>query len=604
MKMIRVGNRQYNDSHTTCILQGGMWLLLFLLLLLIALPSSGARSDHSALLQRMSNKPLSEIVKTANAKASHGKEEEALALYIFVCNKYNDNPDMEDNKHACAIAYLQIGNIYYKHSNYTGTLNNYVKGLEVCETEKKPVEKARLYNNIGNIYSAFKDYEKALSYFQEGYQSAKEVGNCDRKDVYNLLTNITTMQILTGNVKEAERSYRLALDYSDHKIPDNVFADRYSLILINAGKDKYKDAIAQCHQLLRYIFTHHMQPVYEGYVYEQLFQSFDALHEDDSTMFYLKKCQKVAKDNHLQHLFIDAYKIASDVYERKGNTRLAEKYRADYFTLMDSVYNLREFDVVKNIQFQYETDKINKEVSAIQAKERSHRQTIHFMTIIVIISVVFLIIMTLMWVIVLRQKRHIKENYSSLFKIYKRLTENQENYKQQHLQDKQQLMEAEQKINELSNQNKDDKKANKDSKRDEEQKYTRSKLTPDLMQQLADAITNLMDHSTLYCSPDFSLDKLATALNSNTAYISQTINGTFHKNFATFVNEYRVQLACQRLADTEHFGNLTVKGIGAGVGFKSPSTFMTTFKRITGMTPYMYQQLALNDKGTSQDDMT
>ena len=151
------------------------------LALLWTFPSAGARADHSALLRQMSGRPLTEIVEAARHAAEQGREEEALALSLFVCGKYDDMEMTEENKHACVAAFLRVGNIHYLHSSYSEALNYYVKGLEVCETEKKSSEKPPLYNNIGNIYSAFKDYEKALSYYLLGYKAAQENGGADRK---------------------------------------------------------------------------------------------------------------------------------------------------------------------------------------------------------------------------------------------------------------------------------------------------------------------------------------------------------------------------------------------------------------------------------------
>lgn len=80
-------------------------------------------------------------------------------------------------------------------------------------------------------------------------------------------------------------------------------------------------------------------------------------------------------------------------------------------------------------------------------------------------------------------------------------------------------------------------------------------------------------------------------MNSNSKYVSQVINYVFKKNFSTFVNEYRVNLACERLADTAGYGRYSINGIGESVGFKSSATFSTVFKKMTGMTPSVYQKL-------------
>ena len=53
-----------------------------------------------------------------------------------------------------------------------------------------------------------------------------------------------------------------------------------------------------------------------------------------------------------------------------------------------------------------------------------------------------------------------------------------------------------------------------------------------------------------------------------------------------------IKEACKRMGDIEHYGNYTIEAISESVGFKSRSTFVTSFKRITGLTPSQYQRLA------------
>lgn len=63
-------------------------------------------------------------------------------------------------------------------------------------------------------------------------------------------------------------------------------------------------------------------------------------------------------------------------------------------------------------------------------------------------------------------------------------------------------------------------------------------------------------------------------------------------NIASLLNEKRIKVACQRLMDTDKYGNLTIEAVIADLGFKSRSTFSKTFKRITGLTPGEFQRLA------------
>jgi AraC-like DNA-binding protein len=56
------------------------------------------------------------------------------------------------------------------------------------------------------------------------------------------------------------------------------------------------------------------------------------------------------------------------------------------------------------------------------------------------------------------------------------------------------------------------------------------------------------------------------------------------KNFYAYINEYRVEEAKRKIADSR-FAHLNLTGIALESGFKSKSAFNINFKKITGQTP-------------------
>ena len=110
--------------------------------------------------------------------------------------------------------------------------------------------------------------------------------------------------------------------------------------------------------------------------------------------------------------------------------------------------------------------------------------------------------------------------------------------------------------------------------------------------ELLDNIRNVMESTDEFCSPDFSIERLAQLVDSNSRYVSEAINDGYGKNFRTFLNEYRIREAMRRLADSERFGGFTIKAIAESVGYKSQANFITVFTKTTGMKPSMYQKIS------------
>ena len=99
-------------------------------------------------------------------------------------------------------------------------------------------------------------------------------------------------------------------------------------------------------------------------------------------------------------------------------------------------------------------------------------------------------------------------------------------------------------------------------------------------QKLLGLINEVLNNVSSISDPDFSLQKLAEAVGSNTKYVSQVINEYYNKNFKTLLNEYRLREATRRLNDQEHYGNMTIQ------------SFIRAFKRMYGITPSEYQKKA------------
>lgn len=121
-------------------------------------------------------------------------------------------------------------------------------------------------------------------------------------------------------------------------------------------------------------------------------------------------------------------------------------------------------------------------------------------------------------------------------------------------------------------------------------KYQNSTLDDDDKMVITERIFKLFEDSEEYLATDFNMNKLADLVGSNYKNVSQVVNENFKKNFNTLLNEYRIKEACRRLGDLTHYGNYTIEAIGESVGFGSRSTFISTFKKITGLTPSEYQR--------------
>lgn len=120
----------------------------------------------------------------------------------------------------------------------------------------------------------------------------------------------------------------------------------------------------------------------------------------------------------------------------------------------------------------------------------------------------------------------------------------------------------------------------------EDKKYKSSSLSIEERDRLANVIEEIMAAQKPYLTSDFNLPALAQASRSSVHSISQVINEKFEKTFFEWLAEYRINEAKVILKKSPH---LKIEEVAEQVGYNSKSSFNTTFKKITGLTPSEYR---------------
>jgi len=96
----------------------------------------------------------------------------------------------------------------------------------------------------------------------------------------------------------------------------------------------------------------------------------------------------------------------------------------------------------------------------------------------------------------------------------------------------------------------------------------------------------LMLNEQLYLQPSLSLADVADRLHTNKTYVSKMVNNTYKVGFPEFLNTLRVDYAKQYIINHP---DARQDEIAQACGFLSASAFNNTFKKITGMTPKLWQ---------------
>lgn len=97
-----------------------------------------------------------------------------------------------------------------------------------------------------------------------------------------------------------------------------------------------------------------------------------------------------------------------------------------------------------------------------------------------------------------------------------------------------------------------------------------------------------LEEKKLYLKKEYNQVYVAKKLNTNTTYLSQTVNKYMKKSFSEYTNDLRINYILKELSEDKKLRNYTTQALADIVGYKSGISFARTFKEKTGVTPFQY----------------
>lgn len=122
----------------------------------------------------------------------------------------------------------------------------------------------------------------------------------------------------------------------------------------------------------------------------------------------------------------------------------------------------------------------------------------------------------------------------------------------------------------------------------------RTLVKPELVEDLYQKIMAKFVVEKKYKDPEYSAQKLAKELDTNSRYISAVINLRFQDNYSQMVNEFRVKEAMYMLKD-KHCRHMSMEEIASQVGFSNRQSFYAAFYKRTGCTPREFRINAMKE---------
>lgn len=514
--------------------------LLHLIILCLAFLASEPLSHASQAVA------IAEIVHAGNVALQKGDYKTSLTIFEHIRNLQDEGVE-----HPKICIGLQLG------GDACLSLYRYSEGIDFCKraiTEGEKVGNQQVVlaslNNIGYMYGMFKNYRQAIPYFERALQLAQTVK--DENTLSTGLVNLVQCYARLGNIAKAEAYYAQQLRHPLQNKKVDAYARLFDKAELQRAHGTYGVAISTLRQAVDTVTAYRLMDDLMLETLLALGDNFARNHQQDSAIVYLNRAEVLAEQIGDLITQQDASKQLYELYKARNETFKANRMLSRYLSVTDSLARSNEYDKASSSIQEYEEQKNGHRIKMLTL-------TIHKQTAALVIIGIVLAIVGLILFIIFRYNRRLKQAYELL------VAKNEELIAKG--------------ISAPS-----------------------TALSDETLRPLLEQIDQVMHDITIIGNPDFNIAELAHRVDSNQKYISKAINDTYHKNFKAYLNEFRVQEACQRMVDEEHYGNLTIAAIAETVGFKSPNSLILAFRKNLGMTPSVYKQLAIKNKEQQSAD--
>lgn len=511
------------------------------------------------------------LVEKADAfnKANH--PDSALLYYMIVAQRDLDTRSPQSIRLGIQ-ARIKAGSLYYTpFYDYGKAYALFQEAYDLAIKHSQYEMMGMAANNIGNVlsvYSITQDdnsgsnigeivdwYSRSVDHYMQG-----KIG----KYAIPTLNNLMSMAMDTALLR---RITPLLVEFYRQEIPDTVLGQLYTKRRIEGylriREGRFGDAASIFRSILSDSLSNAQSPHDEIMVDFDLAGLYMLQDYPDSAMVFAKRVENLAMRNEMVEVIPGAILMEADLYDIKGDSVKRDATLLRYYVAKDSL--LKISSIYSYIEPHLRKRIADIDVQLIQVKGERRQAGIIIWALIGLMVVIAGF--TLMLV---RKNRALDSKNRHLVGQMKVIDRQEKLLLKKALGESKEISEAQERTGECGTNQENDTVKNGDA-------------NPELLAR----IISVMESDPSIFNPDFSIDMLAHLCGEKTKAVSVTLNAALDKNFNTLLNEYRVREMC-RLLDEPNASSLTIEGVAQQAGYRSRSTYIAAFKRLTGLTPSEY----------------
>jgi len=464
-----------------------------------------------------------------------------------------------DQKIYPARIYLLRGNLYLRHDNLKLAFENYMLGLKYAKEKNNErqiaianISVAYLNNYIGKHAEAAKILRFYLyhgNYFNEAEQGRIHYNLADTYIEINKMDSAKTL--IQEGVQAALKNK------NSYKYYQYLFLDGFYNLKLN----KYDIAIEKLLKCKEF-FAKNENDLNISYTLLNLGKAYDGLKNKDKAAENFIAIDSIEqKSNNTFPELRDIYTYLIDYYKEKNNKE-KQLYYIERFLKVDKLLDSQFKYISRELPRRYDTPQLLKEKENI-INDLQNRKKILYISI----SILFIGLLVLLY-LYKKSKNSEKRHREIAQKLIHSIEEKNNAFTEP---------EPNVIITDIS-----------DKKISFNQIESKSKSIPeDVVQFILKGLENF-ETKQQFLKKGITLSSLAKTLKTNSAYLSDVINTYKEKNFASYLNDLRINYALTRLVHDKKFRSYKLSVISEELGYNNEQAFSIAFKKKTGTTLSIY----------------
>ncbi|WP_298418757.1 helix-turn-helix domain-containing protein [uncultured Kordia sp.] len=450
---------------------------------------------------------------------------------------------------------LQLkGNIYYQADSYDEASEIYVEVYKLIKEEDDIDKIVEIRHNmslvkteIGQTKQAIALAKKNLALYTDGVLNKE---NQPTKYI-NTLINVNNIYIhLADNFRKYKTQYLDSAEiYNTEALKKSVALndlEGHSMLLSMKGmilqrRGNLENALvtfkAAEKQIKKLGFNNQLYMLYqlEG-------KNFFLQKEYDEAIDYLLKVDSIIGQNNTNSPTTqETYTLLAQCYEKKNNKELALKYHKIYEE-KDKQNDIFKRKVSENIYKKYDIPAFEETIKKLEST--SEKAQLKSKALIYVCLILFFVISLGFW-------------------YYKNREQNQKNRFQHVIKELKEMELAQQK------------------------KIEPYVVTDENVRKIIEGLDKF-EAKKLFLQKKCTLNYVAKKINTNSTYLSKTLQTHKQKKFVQYITDLRLNYALSQLKNDKKFRTYDIKSIASELGFNTSESFSKAFKKRTGIYPSFY----------------